>query len=174
MALCTPIALADPRFENSYSEENISASKPITISVSDRNKEFTWLKERAAYLEAERVREAEEARILEEQRLAEEADKARVSYSSSVVSTEGDFRSSGVWNDENYRYTWYSSNDAYHYQTPEWTSGEDRIYRDADGYVVVASSDYAKGTVITGTPFGDVKVYDSGCASGTLDVYTSY
>ena len=84
------------------------------------------------------------------------------------------FQSDGVWQDENYRYTWYSSNALYHYRTPEWTAGSDGIYRDAEGYVVVASSDLPQGTVVEGTPFGACKVYDSGCASGTLDVYTNF
>lgn len=84
------------------------------------------------------------------------------------------FQSDGVWQDENYRYTWYSSNVLYHYRTPEWTAGSDGIYRDAKGYVVVASSDLPQGTVVEGTPFGACKVYDSGCASGTLDVYTNF
>lgn len=84
------------------------------------------------------------------------------------------FQSDGVWQDENYRYTWYSSNVLYHYRTPEWTVGSDGIYRDAEGYVVVASSDHPQGTVIESTPFGAAKVYDSGCASGTLDVYTNF
>ena len=89
-------------------------------------------------------------------------------------SGSGNFQADGVWYDENYRYTWYSSNAAYHYRTPEWTAGSDGIYRDAEGYVVVASSDHAQGTVISDTPFGAAKVYDTGCASGTLDIYTNY
>lgn len=89
-------------------------------------------------------------------------------------SGSGNFQADGVWYDENYRYTWYSSNAAYHYRTPEWTAGSDGVYRDSEGYVVVASSDYAQGTVIENTPFGAAKVYDTGCASGTLDIYTNY
>lgn len=93
---------------------------------------------------------------------------------SAPSSGSGNFQSDGVWYDNNYRYTWYSSNAAYHYRTPEWTAGTDGIYRDSEGYVVVASSDHAQGTVITDTPFGPAKVYDTGCASGTLDIYTNY
>lgn len=96
------------------------------------------------------------------------------SYAQPQAYVGNSFMSDGVWYDNNYRYTWYSSNDLYHYRTNEWTAGSDGVYRDADGYVVVASSDYPHGTVISGTPFGDVKVYDSGCASGTLDVYTNF
>lgn len=43
---------------------------------------------------------------------------------------------------------------------------------DGDGYIVVASSDYGKGTVLD-TPYGEAKVYDTGCASGTVDIYTN-
>lgn len=41
---------------------------------------------------------------------------------------------------------------------------------DGDGYICVASSDYPKGTIIE-TSLGTGKVYDSGCASGTIDIY---
>lgn len=93
---------------------------------------------------------------------------------SQSVSIGNDFQSDGRWNDGQYDYTWYSSNVLYHYRTSEWTAGEDGIYRDADGYVVVASSDLEQGSVVEDTPFGAAKVYDSGCASGTLDVYVNW
>lgn len=49
----------------------------------------------------------------------------------------------------------------------------DGTIRDSDGYICVASSDYAKGTVVN-TSLGPGKVYDSGCASGTIDLYTDW
>lgn len=127
-------------------------------------------------------KENEARRIAEEEELARLAAEAEAmgyydydpSYSGGGYSVGSDFFRDGVWYDGNYRYTYYSSRVLHHYRTSEWTAGADNIYRDSDGYVVVASSDHPQGTVITGTPFGDVKVYDSGCASGTLDVYTNY
>ena len=44
---------------------------------------------------------------------------------------------------------------------------------DGDGYICVASSTYAKGTVIE-TSRGMGKVYDSGCAPGVLDIYVNW
>lgn len=44
---------------------------------------------------------------------------------------------------------------------------------DGDGYICVASSDLAKGTIVE-TSLGTGKVYDSGCASGTIDIYTDW
>lgn len=41
---------------------------------------------------------------------------------------------------------------------------------DGNGYICVASSDYPKGTIVE-TSLGTGKVYDSGCASGTIDIY---
>lgn len=50
---------------------------------------------------------------------------------------------------------------------------EDGTIRDADGYICVASSDYPRGTVVE-TSLGPGKVYDTGCASGTIDIYTDW
>lgn len=44
---------------------------------------------------------------------------------------------------------------------------------DGDGYICVASSDLAKGTIVE-TSLGTGKVYDCGCASGTIDIYTNW
>lgn len=68
---------------------------------------------------------------------------------------------------------WYSSNVLYHYRTPEWTAGADGVYRDADGYVVVAASDVPMGSVIDSS-YGPAKVYDTGCAAGVTDIYTNW
>ncbi|MEE1086240.1 MAG: hypothetical protein U0L05_03580 [Schaedlerella sp.] len=49
----------------------------------------------------------------------------------------------------------------------------DGTIRDKDGYICVASSDHPKGTLIE-TSLGMGKVYDTGCDSGTIDVYTDW
>ncbi len=69
--------------------------------------------------------------------------------------------------------TWYSSNAAYHYRTGEWTADDEGYYRDSDGYYVVASNDYAEGTVVN-TSKGEAKVYDSGTDSGNIDMYVNW
>ena len=69
--------------------------------------------------------------------------------------------------------TWYSSNAAYHYRTSEWTPDDEGYYRDSDGYYVVASNDYAEGTVVN-TSKGEAKVYDSGTDSGNIDMYVNW
>lgn len=83
------------------------------------------------------------------------------------------FKRDGVVNWNGTRYTWYSSNVLHHYRTNEWTAGDDGFYRNDDGYIIVASNDHEQGTIVD-TPWGEAIVEDSGCSSGTLDVYTNY
>lgn len=76
------------------------------------------------------------------------------------------------WGD--YRFTWYSERvlPGGGLDIPgRWSDGN--FVRDGDGYLCVASSDLEKGTVLE-TPWGTAKVYDCGCASGTIDMYVSW
>ena len=49
----------------------------------------------------------------------------------------------------------------------------DGTIRDKDGNICIANIDCPKGTVIQ-TSLGPGKVYDTGCASGTVDIYTDW
>lgn len=88
-----------------------------------------------------------------------------------------EFQFLGVVEDGGVRYTWYSQNVLPGGGLDELNANgrhvEGGYVVDGDGYIAVASSDYEKGTVIE-TPFGTAKVYDTGCASGTIDVYTDF
>ena len=83
----------------------------------------------------------------------------------------------GVVEEDGVKYTWYSQNVLGGGGLDELNANgrhvEGGYVVDADGYIAVASSDYEKGTVLD-TPFGAAKVYDTGCASGTIDVYTDF
>ena len=118
---------------------------------------------------------ASKERQLERQRQqrAAQQQQQQVTQQQSYSGDSGSFKSQGVIYQDGIRYTYYSSNVLYHYRTPEWNAGSDGIYRDSDGYIVVASSDHSQGSVVS-TPFGAGKVYDSGCASGTIDIYTNF
>ena len=73
-----------------------------------------------------------------------------------------------------YRFTWYSENvlPGNGLVIPgRWSDGN--FVRDEEGYICVASSDLPKGTIVK-TPWGTAKVYDCGCASGTIDMYVSW
>ena len=80
-----------------------------------------------------------------------------------------------------HRETWYSSNESGGSATavpvPGLWCDDNGIYRDADGYVVVASDDRGYGSTVD-TSWGEGKVYDNfgGSSSGTdaVDIYTSW
>lgn len=50
---------------------------------------------------------------------------------------------------------------------------QDGTIRDENGYLCLASSDHPKGTVVE-TSLGTGIVYDTGCASGVIDIYTDW
>ena len=49
----------------------------------------------------------------------------------------------------------------------------DGLIRDGEGYICVAASDLEYGTLVE-TSLGMGKVYDTGCAPGTTDIYTDW
>ena len=88
-----------------------------------------------------------------------------------------DLKSRGVIYDGGYRYTWYSQR-----VLPGGGLAIEGRHVSDEGYVVdagerivVASSDLPHGTELD-VPFGSGKavVLDTGCASGTIDVYTDF
>lgn len=92
---------------------------------------------------------------------------------------DNDFQSVGVvYGEDGTRYTWYSQNVLPGGGLMELNNNgrhvdERGFVCDGDGYIAVASNDYDLGTVVN-TPFGAGKVYDGGCDSGTIDVYTDF
>lgn len=73
--------------------------------------------------------------------------------------------------------TWYSTNEAAGKATAREIPGkhiaDDGTIRDEKGYICVASSDLAFYSIVM-TSVGPGKVYDTGCSSGTIDVYTNW
>lgn len=74
-----------------------------------------------------------------------------------------------------HRETYYSQKvlPGYGLNIPGRHIAPDGTIRDANGYLCLASSDHPKGTVVE-TSLGTGIVYDSGCASGTIDIYTDW
>ncbi len=84
-------------------------------------------------------------------------------------------RSKGVVYYNGHKETWYSQRvlPGGGLNIPGRHVDENGLIRDGDGYICVASSDLPKGTLIE-TSLGMGKVYDCGCASGTIDIYTDW
>ena len=150
--------------ENFVNEiKNIRSIEELDIKIQELNEFKNELQNR------------QDAKELEEQR-ARESGEPIPDYTTSNSSnySGGDFQSQGVINQNGYRYTYYSSNVLRHYRTDEWTAGDDGIYRDSSGYVVVASDAHSQGSIVS-TPFGEGRVYDTGVGrNDTIDIYTNY
>lgn len=95
---------------------------------------------------------------------------------SSALYTPGQFQNLGVIYYGDYRWTWYSDRvlPGGGLKIPGRHNDENGYICDEDGYICLASSILSKGTILN-TPFGKQgKIYDSGCAVGTVDVYVSW
>lgn len=88
--------------------------------------------------------------------------------------TPAEFRKAGVIYYNGYKFTYYSEKvlPGPGLKIPGRHS-DGNFVRDGDGYIVLASCDLPKGTVVQ-TPFGPGKVYDYCPTSGTIDVYVSW
>ena len=126
----------------------------------------------------------EEAKAAEEAAAAKAAaeEEAKAKAASTSSSSSGSyshwFKSKGVVYSNGVRYTWYSQRTLpggglTALNNNGRTVNSDGFVTDGDGYLACASSDYSIGTILE-TPFGTAKVYDSGCASGTVDMYTDW
>ena len=86
-------------------------------------------------------------------------------------------KSKGVVYYNNHKETYYSQNalPGTSLRIPGRHVADDGTVRDGEGYICVAanSSYMSKGTVVK-TSLGPAKVYDSGCASGIIDIYTNW
>ena len=103
-----------------------------------------------------------------------------ISTNSSIVSNNtysaSQLKSMGVINWGGWRWTWYSQRvlPGGGLNIPGRHVDSNGYVCDANGYICLASGSLSKGTVVQ-TPFGKMgKVYDSGCAANTLDVYTNF
>lgn len=88
--------------------------------------------------------------------------------------TPAEFRRAGVIYYNGYKFTYYSEKvlPGKGLRIPGRHS-DGNFVRDEDNYICVASSDLPKGAVVN-TPFGEGKVYDTGCPSGVIDIYVSW
>lgn len=151
---------------------------------------------RRAAEEARRKKEEQARRAAEEKKAAETAaqakkdnpkseDKDMSDENKTTADKGGDYdmpsgsgvltKKKGVNYYNGHRETYYSQKvlPGHGLKIPGRHVASDGTIRDSDGYICVASSDYPKGTVVN-TSLGPGKVYDSGCASGTIDLYTDW
>ncbi|MCC8141470.1 MAG: hypothetical protein LIO56_02905 [Lachnospiraceae bacterium] len=147
-----------------YAMTSTSDSSDETETVSESEPESK---------EEESAPEAEESSSSQEEQSSPDSSGA---VSESGTTSGGQLtRSKGVVYYNGHKETWYSERvlPGGGLNIPGRHTDEQGLVRDGDGYICVASSDYPKGTIVE-TSLGTGKVYDCGCASGTIDIYTNW
>ena len=102
--------------------------------------------------------------------------KATGKVNSEMLYTPSYFKRAGVIRWNGFRWTYYSQKilPGYGLKIPGRHVDSNGYVCDENGYICLASNDLRKGTIVP-TPFGKQgKIYDCGCASGTLDVYVNW
>lgn len=166
-----------------YAKSNVSATSATALIASNAEvitEDLIAEKEKMEAEKAEReAKEAEAAELAALESAVSSVSAPAASYEAPTYTEapSGDplTPSKGVVYYNGHRETYYSQNvlPGYGLNIPGRHVAADGTVRDADNYICVASSDLAKGTVVE-TSLGTGKVYDSGCASGTVDIYTNW
>lgn len=130
----------------------------------------------AAPVEEAEPEVVEDEYYVEEEYYEEEYVEPDYSSVNNEYYSPGELRSMGVIYSGGWRWTWYSQNvlPGGGLAIPGRHVDENGYVCDENGRICLASSDLGWGTVVS-TPFGkEGCVYDSGCDSGTLDVYVDF
>lgn len=188
----------DKASQEKLEKELASQKDTLKAKAEETSMSLSELQGQIEKLRAEEEKKKEEAKKAEEARKAKEAQEAKKSEKKDEDSKEasgseingssssdskydmpsGDgvlTKYKGVNYFQGHRETYYSQKvlPGHGLNIPGRHVASDGTIRDEDGYICVASSDYPKGTVVE-TSLGMGKVYDSGCASGTIDIYTDW
>lgn len=183
LGLCVPLAAAAGCSTGTSPEEEETAPA-IEISTSHEVREDGLGEEDILLLEYTEpeteevivaiVSEPAPEPVVEEQPpVQSEAPIEQVAEEEWFISPE-EFRYIGTFNWNGYRWTYYSERvlPGGGLNIPgRWS--DTYFVRDGEGNICLASSDLGWGTYVP-TPWGQGRVYDCGCASGTLDVYVTW
>ncbi len=159
----------------------IKANEENKEQLDEKIEELTDLldEEEALQEELKETISDKEEELAEAKAAEEAAARARAllaaSYGSGSDSDAVLTRRNGVVYYNGHRETWYSQRvlPGGGLSIPGRHVASDGTVRDGDGYICVASSDLKQGTVVE-TTLGTAKVYDSGCSTGTVDIYTDW
>ena len=147
-------------------EETIIAT---TENITEKTTEFITIKHTTA-VNLITTKSAETTKPKEMEVQITKTEVGKTLYSASY------FMNMGVIHWNGWKWTWYSERvlPGGGLNIPGRHADSDGYICDSDDYICLSSSSLSKGTVIA-TPFGKSgKVYDTGCASDTIDVYVNW
>lgn len=169
-------------FESCVTPEPTPEPTPTPEPIQEKKESKKNYSEAAAEAESAPVEEQPVEEVIEEEVIStsfeviEEQTDAPVEEAAAAQYDAKYFKNRGVIREDGWKWTWYSQKvlPGKGLDIPGRNVDESGYVCDDEGNICLASSTLEKGTVVE-TPFGKQgKVYDSGCASGTLDVYTNW
>lgn len=172
--LTTKEVKTEPTTEQKIKIETGGFMIPVTTEEITTEEEYTTEAIIEEYSEPEIIEATTEDCSLPEPIIGSaEEENTEVSEDPAVAYSFDELMWMGViyWGD--YRWTYYSESilPGGGLNIPGRYTDETGFVCDGNGYICLASSDLGYGTIVS-TPFGRMGcVYDSGCPSGTLDVY---
>lgn len=155
---------------NSTIVDVVSVNTELMVIDNYDNDEWAEIKiDNNYYFVARRFLSDEEVEVPKEEPKPIQTQTYSTLSGSSVLT-----KSKGVNYFNGHRETWYSQRvlPGGGLNIPGRHVDERGLVCDCDGYICVASNDYAKGTIVE-TSLGTGKVYDSGCPKNTIDIYTN-
>ena len=172
-----PQELTDLQSQLNTEQQNLQAKAAATSTdLATVNAQLQAAREAQAKQEAEAQKKAQE-------------EAAKQASASTGNNTSGSSSSNGKYNIPSGGLTpskgriWFNGHTETYYSQkvlpgtglniPGRHIASDGTIRDKDGYIVLASDDYPKGTVVE-TSLGAGKVYDSGSGKGNIDLYTDW
>lgn len=180
--IASGVAMATPMISDAYADPEVAAVEvQPTASMSTVLADASICEglNDVINTQAMAAQSREEARLAAE----EEARQAAIAAAAAKAASSGQSYSSGgsgwltksggVYYGPSGKETYYSSKKAYHYRTGEWTVGDDGVYRDSDGYVVVATPQGNMGAIVE-TSHGTGKVYDLNAGGDSTDLYVAW
>ncbi len=156
-----------------YDSKLVSQSKDYNSKISKYKKEITSIENKNKTLEENNSKLEKEIDNLKKQTTT---TTTTTKPTNTALYSASKFRSAGIVYYNNYRWTWYSEKvlPGNGLNIPNRHVDGSGYVCDENNYICLAASSLSKGTVVD-TPFGKKgKVYDDGCAAGTLDVYVSW
>lgn len=162
---------------------DIKGAAASAISVKEGNKEKVEVPELSANIEMEtapaaylRIEKVFSEISLDEAIVALNEGSLKMEYSA-VYSYNGLNKRRGAINFNGHRETYYSEKvlPGNGLRIPGRHVADDGTIRDENGFICVAADPgfMAKGSILI-TSLGPAKVYDSGCAYGTIDIYVNW
>lgn len=161
----------EPMVNNIESTENKVEEQPVEETNVENNEVIEETREEINYVYYDDL-------SLEEKQVALENGTLALEYSGLYTnSNERLTKSKGVVYYNGHKETYYSERvlPGPGLNIPDRHVAEDGTVRDGDGYICVASdlSYLPKGSILL-TSLGPAKVYDTGCAYGTIDIYVNW